>query len=383
MTGLHAKLGASSASRWMTCPGSLRMSEGIPDESSEYAMEGTAAHTVAESCLREGTDAGSWLGREVAVEDRTFPVNAEMADAVQIYLNAVRSDLTEGASLDIETRFDLNRIYPGLFGTNDACIYDPETKVLRVYDYKHGYRVVNVVHNPQLMYYALGAAISRAHMPLREVELVIVQPRSPHPDGPVRRWSTTPMDLLDWSADLVEAAKRTEAPDAPIVYGEHCEFCPAGHSCPERREESLEIVGMNGADASPPEPSDLTADALGTLLDRIRLVESWLKRVRNHAYSRAIAGDPPVGWKIVEKRPTRRWTDESAVAACLQKQGLTDDEIYEKKLLSPAKVDKVLGKQKKLVAGFVTKESSGTTLAPESDRRMAVVPALLDFKPEN
>jgi len=381
MTRAHSRLGASSAERWMTCPGSVLMSDGIPDRPNEYAMEGTAAHTLAEACLNSGTDTSTWLGEEVAVGDRTFPVNADMAEAVQVYLDAVRGDLTSETRLEVETTFNLHQIYPGLFGTNDACVYDPDTKVLRVYDYKHGYRVVNVVRNPQLMYYALGAALAHTHMPLREVELVIVQPRCPHPDGPVRRWSTAPADLIDWSADLFAAAKRTEPLDAPIVYGEHCEYCPAGHSCPERREKSLAVVGMDGDKPAPPEPSDLSPEDLGDLLTRIRLVDSWMKRVRDYAYSRAIDGDAPVGWKIVEKRPTRRWIDNEKAVDQLHELGLEDGDIFEQKLLSPAKADKLLGKQKKAISDFVVKESSGTTLAQESDRRPAVIPALLDFKP--
>ncbi len=382
MSPAHSKLGASCSERWIACPGSVHMSEGIPDESSEYAMEGTAAHTVAEACLKEHVDASTWLGKEVVVEDRTFLVDRDMADAVQRYLDTVREDLSDGAQLQVEQTFNLDRFHPGMFGTNDACIYDPSTLVLRVYDYKHGANVsVDVRWNPQLMYYALGAAVRSEQMPLAEVELVIVQPRCPHPDGPVRRWSINPLRLLEWSADLVAAAKRTEEPDALLLTGDHCTYCPAMHRCPQRREESLSVLGADEGGICPPEPSDLTAVELGDLLTRIRMVDGWMKRVRDHAYSRAIAGDPPVGWKIVEKRATRRWIDEDAVVSRLHDHGLEDAEIYERKLLSPARVDKLLGREKKVMSDLFVKESTGTTLAHESDRRAAVVPALLDFQP--
>lgn len=388
----HAVLGASSAYRWMNCPGSVRMQEGIADETSEFAAEGTAAHELAEVCLSDGSDADTHLGRVFKVGEYAFTVDEEMAEAVQVYLDAVREEANvPGAVLMVEKRFDLGKVYDGLFGTNDACVYHPETKKLVVMDYKHGRGVaVEVADNPQLLYYALGACLDLGK-PVLSVEIVVVQPRCPHPKGAVRRWPEegefSSADLIEWKDRLVEAAKRTEAADAGLKAGEWCKFCRAAGQCPEQRraalaacqaEFSVEPTGF----VDLVEPELMGENALANVMAECDLVEAWLKAVRGRALALAKEGRPPAGWKLVEKRATRKWADENETIAELKALGLPmSDILVEPKPRSPAQIEKLIGKKRKdEIAHLVTAESSGVTLALEADKRPAVSnPAALDF----
>jgi hypothetical protein len=349
---VHSKIGASSMHRWSQCPGSVRLSEGIESVSSKYAEEGTEAHALAERVLRNGAKA--WAGAD-----------PEMREHVGVYVDLIQRE-RKGNEFWIEHKFNLDNLYPGLYGTADAVIYDAKTKTLRVYDLKYGAGLaVEVERNPQLLYYALGALLS-VDLPCETVETVIVQPRCPHPDGSVRRWSIPAVDLIDFGADLVKYAKATEKPDAPLVPGAWCRFCPAAGVCPATRSKAQDLAKREFS-------SDLSYDPkqLAETLTWLPVLEGWIESVRQFAYAEAEHGRTPPGWKLVEKRATRKWRDEDEAAKACGKL-LSDDELYETKLLSPAKVEKLLGKAARDVLGpLVVTESSGLTLAPESDKRPA------------
>lgn len=360
----HSKIGASSAKRWMACPGSVRLSQDLPNTSSSYADEGTMAHELAEMCLRENTDPYMFVDSVFGKNKQV--VTLEMAEAVSVYVNYVRS---LGLSVMVECRFDLSALYPGMFGTADAVAFDKATKTLHVIDYKHGAGVaVEVDNNPQLLYYALGAAYENSTLPFETARLTVVQPRCPHEDGPVRSWDIDSFDLLMWSVDLAEAAKRTADPDAPLVSGGHCRWCPAAGICPKLRDDALAAAEKEFGNDQPYSPAELSE-----ALEKIPLVEAWVKAVREFAYAEAERGFCPPGWKLVEKRATRKWVNEDEVAAVLNRWGFADDVIYAPaKLKSPAQLEKALGKQEMDMSGFVVAESSGHTLVPATDRRQAV-----------
>ena len=165
-----------------------------------------------------------------------------MADGVQVYVDAVRAELEPGDLLLVEQPFSLDQLRPPgeMFGTADAVIYKPKLRRLLVFDLKYGAGVVvEAVGNPQGRYYGLGACMALADRPVSEVEIVIVQPRAPHPAGPIRRETISAFELVEWSADLLEAAERTLDPEAPLVPGAWCRFCPAAGICPALREQAL------------------------------------------------------------------------------------------------------------------------------------------------
>lgn len=363
----HSHIGASSYYRWKACPGSVRLSATVtPKASSVYAEEGTLAHEVAAVKLTTGT----WLPN----------MDPEMIEAISVYTDAIERDRNEAVECLVEHRFDLGTVHPGLFGTADCVVFNRKEKLLQVWDLKYGQGLaVEVKDNVQLKYYGLGALLS-TRFPADEVELIIAQPRCSHPDGPIRRHRIPAISLIDFAADLAEDAIKTEAKDAPLNPGEHCRFCPAAGVCPQIHTQALEIAKTEFSPAMSYDPVKLAA-----MLEWLPVMEAWIKNVRDFAYAEAGHGRPPPGWKLVAKRATRRWRNEEkdVVAALKHKFGFDLFDIYEQKLRSPAQIEKVLDKdQKKALMDFVVSESSGNTLAPDSDPRKAInTSAQADFLP--
>ncbi len=354
---VHSKIGASSMYRWSNCPGSVRMSEGIESKSSVYAEEGTLAHAYAADLLEIGKHPSG--------------ASAEIIESVMVYVETVRSDAGTNP-IQVEVKFDLSNLFPGMFGTSDAVVYDPISKILRVYDYKHGSGLIvevssGGVGNSQLMYYALGALLS-TNQSCSDVELVIVQPRANHPDGPVRRFRFKSFDLVEFSADLIDAAKKTTDPNAPLVAGDWCRFCPAAGICPELGNKALRLAKQEFSPAIKYDPR-----ALSETLSKISLLEDYAKSVREFAYAEAEHGRCPPGWKLVAKRPVRKWRDEEQVS--IHWKQVFGEAAFDYKLKSPAQIEKLMlskgtgGAGKKAVANECISVSSGLTLVEESDPR--------------
>jgi hypothetical protein len=399
----HSKIGASSSKRWLACPGSIALSQSIPNRGSQYAMEGTAAHQLAELCLNEELDAQYFVATStiITVHDNgaeyPFPVTQEMADAVQVYLDYVRKD--EPFDTLVEVKFHLKELHEGLFGTADCVQWFADEAKLRVIDYKHGAGTpVEAEGNPQGMYYALGA-LTTLRFPARVVEIVIVQPRCPHGAGPIRSWTIGVDQLLDWQADLLDGVKRVEmASNIRPTYsgsadteaswsaqflasGDHCKFCPAAAvpgRCSAIAEKQQALARVEFAPMVDYDPAKLAQ----ALLD-MPAVEARIKAIREFAYAEAEAGRAPPGWKLVEKRATRKWRDDAGVdQALFEATGIEHGKFYDPpKLKSPAQIEKLLPKdQRSILAELTVKESSGHTLAPAEDKRAAVKQsAQLDF----
>lgn len=371
----HSKLGASSMHRWSACPGSVRLSAGLESTSSFYAAEGTVAHEIAAEALVRECDTGTFVGLDYQQDGHEILVTEEMCEAVQVYLDAVRADAVGEDYANppirlVEHKFHLKELHPDLFGTADCVQVWPAKKLMRVYDYKHGAGVaVDVDNNVQLKYYALGALLSYKK-PIAEVELVIVQPRCPHEGGQVRRYRFKAVELLDFEADLMDAVRRTEDPNAPLHLGDHCHWCPAAALCPEAKSRAQEAAKMEFSNTTPYDPKVL-ADTLAIL----PAIEGWAKTVREFAYGEAQHGRTPPGYKLVDKRPTRKWNvDDHTVERELSTIGLAESDIYApRELQSPAQVEKVIGKAKKnadklaVVESICQRVSSGTKLVPDSE----------------
>lgn len=374
---VHSKIGASSMHRWAACPGSVKLCEGMPNVSSAYAAEGTLAHELAEALL---------TGKPLPQED----VTPEMIEAVSVYVDYLKSEtLTANPDdvIHIEHGFDLSPLYPGLFGTSDCVIYRAREKKLIVIDYKHGAGIpVEVERNSQLMYYGLGALISLGY-PAKTIELVIVQPRCNHSKGPIRKWEISALELQDFAADLIDYAKKTEDPNAPLYVGPHCRFCPAQVACPKMHEKALVAASSEfGAFANPVANTmgagGVTPERLAEFLDLLPTLESFVTAVREYAYREAMAGRTPRGWKLVDKRATRKWAEsEAGVASALLACGLKESDLYERKLKSPAQMEKVLKsktEREAILSPLISWVSSGMTLVPESDKRPIAVSTPLD-----
>ena len=376
----HVELGASGAERWMACPGSVQLSRGIEQRESDYAKEGTAAHALAARCVQMNRGPFDYIGLYVGDDLR---VTEEMATAVQVYVDYVNSILREheDAVCWVERSVSLANLHPPaeMRGTADTIILAPAARTLYVIDYKHGAGVVKeAAGNPQTRYYALAAWASmfvNDHN-VEQVVMVIVQPRAPHPEGIIRKERMALMDLLAWGNEtLLPAAAATLELDAPLHAGSHCRFCPAAARCPELRNHS-QLVAQSEFEAElVPDPRRLTDEELAHILDNADIIEHWLRAVRATAEEHIVRGGAVPGWKVVPKRSTRRWTDESNVVDhfiwLAKTLDVSVDDLYERKMKSPAQVERMLRQhQAELPEYLVTKTSSGLTLVPESDPRL-------------
>ncbi len=434
----HSELAASATARWWNCPGSVALSRGIPPEPPTiHAQRGTAAHEVAEMCLRSGQDAIEYVGRTV----NGIEFDAELADGVQVYLDDCRSLIPNTilpSAMQVEVQFDLATLNPPvpMFGTADFVAYVPVWRKLYVKDYKNGFLHVPA-DMPQLRYYALGAVLALGpSKPVGEVEVTIVQPNGT--GEPVRRATFDAVELTEWSLELIERAEATQRPDAPRVVGAWCRWCPARGVCPTRAAEALAVAqiefadavlpadtalcsvcrepqqatpsgtsccnGHGGADEArlavvPPPVAILTPEQVGALLRRVEAVEAWIDDLRKGALAELKAGRAVPGWKLVNNRPSSVWLDRDDAVLALE--AVHDIDPWQP--LSPAQAREALrdklhaaalavhtgGKKptkkaaeeaaRALLAPLIRTASTGVVLAPDSDPRPAVLAGGSEF----
>lgn len=380
----HVRLGGSKIHRVLACSASARLEElAGPDVAGPHAVEGTVAHHVGETCLRTcGGDKAlqSFLG--TTIEGVT--VSHEMLDAVKVYVDwgeNIRAS-APGAKILLEQQVSMAALNPPepMRGSADFIAVIKDLRLLVVGDYKHGKgHVVEVKGNKQTRYYALAALLT---LPpddvagIDKVQMTIIQPRAFHPDGPVRSETIGVEELLDFAEDILQAAKAAQDPAAPASPGEHCLFCRASSTCPAKGDRALAIARDEfTAEALPPVatlPVDQVAAMVSQVEPKLAIVESWLKDARKLLQERLEAGDEVPGVKLVAKRATRVWSDVEKVKAwALLEAGLSESDIYTTpELISPAQVEKLVGK-KNLPNELTVSVSSGHTLASESSSKPA------------
>lgn len=407
----HATWSASASDRRWGCPGSLVMeAEGPPDKESEAAAWGTVCHQLAEMCLRSGDDAIAHLGTTQTTKDHSFVVDEEMVETTQVYLDYVRK-AAEGGVLLIEQKFSLDSLgtpFPA-GGTGDAVILRDGS--IEVVDLKGGRGVVvEAEGNKQLRTYALGAVLANPGS-YRTVKVTIVQPRAPHPDGRIRSEEFHVADLIDWTGDLLEAM--AESARAESWYsvkpmrewaadflrpGTHCTFCKARATCPALASRAMEEAHTffqpeTGKLSTPPAPESLGVEQIVRILDHADMISNWLNAVRAYAQDLAEMGvdvtDGDSTYVLTPKRATRKWNTEDQQQLLAVLQLCTDRdaaEFYdEPKLLTPAKVEKLLGKKGyEAVKHLVSQESSGLNLtrSDKTTRGAVVAPAKQFFQIE-
>ncbi len=367
----HATLSASGAHRWMRCPGSVRMEDGIERPSSVFAAEGTAAHTFAEECLRKGYSADQLIGEIFEGHEATL----EMAEYVQEYLDFVRS--IEG-NLVIEQRVDFSPWAPGGFGTADAIVLNDGT--IHVIDLKYGKGVrVEADENYQAMLYGLGVINDfGALFDIKRLVLTIVQPRLDH----VSEKEISVEDLLAWGTLVVEAAQATIGDDTQLVPGKtQCRFCAAKDRCPALAETNLKLIN-NGFETyeKPGQRKQLDVllpEQIALILNNIDGVASWAKSVEAYAQELLENGETVPGYKMVTGRSFRKWSDEEAASKALVRK-LTKKKAFTEKLISVAQAEKILGKEHKLIKDYAFKPEGKPTIAHESDKREAISTNIAD-----
>ena len=370
----HSLLSASASHRWLNCPPSARLCEKYEDKPSEYAQEGTDCH---ELCAYKVEKA---LGRRVRdpTENLTY-YNSEMEDCAEGYCSFVMEQVAEAKKrcadslMLVEQRLDYSR-YVGIegnFGTGDCVIVSDG--LLHIIDYKHGLGVlVSAEKNSQLSCYALGALdlFDRIY-DITEVSLTIYQPRREN----VSTYTMSKDELLTWADTVL-------SPTAKLVYdgkgnfkaGDHCQFCKAKANCRKRAEYNLELARYDFE-----MPTALEDDEVASILTKVDELVSWASDLKEYALRKALSGTKFTGFKVVEGRSNRKYTDEDAVARTVEAAGF---DPYEKKLLGITAMSQALGKKKfeELLGGLVYKPPGKPALVPESDKRPAMKTAIEDFK---
>lgn len=377
---MHAHLSASGAHRWLLCPGSPALARGMPEYPTMYAAWGSVAHTISAQCLNLDLSPEAYLGETFHQEGFSVACDREMVDAVGLYVGAVREAFLTGNILAVEKNLDgaLSRVHPDLGGTADAIVYRESEALLITFDAKFGAgKSVEPENNEQLMIYALGALLGGIEgAKAKRVRVVIVQPRLAHADGYVRSAEFDAVELLDFAADLCDAARATEALDAPRVPGTvQCRWCKAAPKCPELRAEAQELAMRPDFGAV----MAYDAEELARVLRMVPRVRSFLARLDAFAYGEQLRGNDIPGFKLVAKRPTRRWRSEEEVILWGRGPADISSEVMyrERELKSPAQMEKLLeGQLKSDMAQFVVKESSGLVLVPVEDPRPEAAPQL-------
>lgn len=389
----HAQLSPSGASRWMACPASVPLSAKYPDESNEFAAEGTAAHEVAAMTLENNVDVKAYLDRKIPVAEWVFTVDQEMADYVQQYVDYVRAI---GGELFVEQRLSIKHLTgeENAFGTSDVVIIADRELIIVDLKYGRGVRV-DAEQNHQLQIYALAALEEYELMyDFDSVRIVVHQPRLNH----ISEWKISIPDLRQFGRTVTSAAERVGfAQQYFKEYGElhekyyapseeACRWCPVKPDCVALRNHVLTTVADDFVDVTQPIREQIDKDRefdntiLGNLLDATGLIENWCKAIRAKAEAELFAGREVPGFKLVEgRRGHRAWADLQEAEEVLKSMRLKMDEMYDLKLISPATAEKLhkagtIGpRQWPRLQEYITQPDGKPSVAPESDKRPALV----------
>lgn len=399
----HARLSASKAHRWISCPGSVALEEPGEDTSSSFADWGTDAHELAALCLETVSNPPAYAGR---IMGKGNVVDDEMIDCVQTYIDNVRT-YAEGNQLFVEQQVSY-AVYTGIasndnsddsFGTSDAIIIADGGRELQVHDLKAGRGVkVDAQDNEQMMLYALGAYESFSlACDFEHVRLVIHQPRL----GALSEWDLPLADLLEWAKTLPEKAEAVQAciemsavdlmrQDGAFNPGDkQCRFCPAKARCPALDAKVAEVISGDFADLTAEAVQRGTDDlkhvfslTLGRKMELVDLVEGWCKAVRARAESELLAGREVTGFKLVEgRRGHRAWRNKDEAEAELKSMRLKIEDMYDMSLISPTTAEKLAKKnvigprQWPRLTALIHQPEGKPSVAPATDKRPALNPS--------
>lgn len=362
MPVIHALLSASSSSRWINCPPSARLGAQFPNKTSEYAEQGTDAHSLCEYKVHK------LLG-----DNPTYPelhyYDEEMEECTESYAQYVMGELaksrqtTSDPVVIVEQRLDFSRYVPEGFGTGDCLIIADDT--LSVIDMKYGLGVlVEAEGNPQMMCYALGALeLFDGIYDINQVKMTIFQPRREN----ISTYTIPKDELIKWAEEVL-------APSAKIAYegggefkcGKWCKFCPAKNACRKRAEHNLQLAQY---EFKPPELLDDVE--IEKVLERVDDLVSWTSDIKEYALKLALEGKQWTNHKLVEGRSTRKYSNDNDVAAAVIKAGY---DPYDKKLFGVTAMTKALGKAKfdELLSDYIIKPPGKLTLVSNDDKRQAV-----------
>lgn len=398
MPDKHAILSPSAAHRWLHCTPAPRVEAEFPETTSEYAEEGRLAHSVCELAAKK---------KFTVMNNRTYNSRLkklkadpkwddEMLSTAATYVehlteHAMRFEHAPYVALEVQV--DITDYAPEAFGTCDCVMIGGDELIIT--DYKHGKGVpVSAQDNPQMLLYALGAL--KLYRPIygdmiRRVSTYIDQPRLGSYDGA----SMTVEELLAWGESIKPKAAAAFMGTGEFAPGEWCRFCRAKAKCRARANQNTALEDFKDCiplgrsipmqaeyDATGFKPSNcLTDEEIGALLVRAEGLVAWYNDLKEYALVACLNGKTIPGWKAVEGRSTRAWTDQDAALEALMAGGVEEAIIYDRVPKTLAQLEKVIGKQRfcELVGGMITKSPGKPALAAESDKRPVYNGAAADF----
>jgi hypothetical protein len=382
----HALLSASSSKRWLMCPPSARLEENCPEETSIYAEEGTLAHSLAEHFISYTLGFIKQKDYCTKMEEMTkHPLySKEMVQSLETYIDYALEKINEAKAKTkdsvvlLEQKLDFSPWVPEGFGTGDLVIITDS--ILEIIDLKYGKGVtVEAKNNTQMRLYGLGAIHHFGCLyDISTVKMTICQPRLDH----ISTEEMSVDELIRWGETFVKPrAQMAINGEGEFKVGEHCRFCKVRFTCRKRAEENLEIAKHDFKD-----PALLSDEEISEVLKKSEEIKRWTNDVYDYALKRAVdEGKKWEGFKLVEGRSVRKYSDAEEAAKVLIKAGYSEDEIFTKKLLGISSMEKALGKKKfkEFLSDYVVKPEGKPTLVPETDKRAKINlinNAIEDFK---
>lgn len=408
----HALLSPSKRYRWANCPGSIREGKNYPDESGPAAIDGTHTHTLLEQALIQLLPPSYFIGQKLTDHEGDFIVDADRATRAGLCFDYIQTRIAEHNGLcEVKAETKVNPEWllgrDDMGGTVDVTIIGGDT--LELIDYKDGMNDAWESAKLQLEQYAFGVLASykipsNMPYPFSKIRMTVVQPKLALKRGQaIRSIDTTVRELLGNLGTIVSQAHRTDQPDAPLIPGDlQCKYCPV-KACSARAQKAMESVEMMFPTVTPEtqvtpdvafqsadkDPHSMTDQQLAQLLEAAPLVRQMIENAEAEVLDRLKRGIKVPGFKLVNGRGSRNWSlPEEQMAERLIKMGIPKGEVYETKLVSPAKVEKLKWKAKKggeevvkqlterqlatLEKDYITKMSGKITVAPESDSRPAI-----------
>ena len=369
----HAVLSASSSHRWLNCSPSARLEQEFEDRETEAAAEGTAAHALCEHKLR----------RALKLQSRRKPISRYDSDEMDMHTDGYAQFVLETLAevrkncadplINIEQRLDFSCYVPDGFGTGDCIIIGD--KIMHIIDFKYGQGVlVEAEHNPQMMLYALGALrLFDSLYDIEEVAMTIYQPRREN----ISTWTIPVSELKAWAEnELVPKARLAYEGKGEYRPGPWCTFCKAAVKCRARAEEKLRLAQYEFA-----KPPLLTDTEIEDILGKLDDLTRWAEEIKTYAQDAALNhGKQWHGYKVVEGRSVRKYSNEDAVVEAANAAGYHD--IFRKTLLPLTEMERLMGKQEfqSILGGLIIKPAGKPTLVHASDKRPAITKANIDFK---
>ena len=367
----HAILSPSASHIWLRCTRAPRMCEDLPDQQTDYARQGTQAHSLCQYKLEKalGYDVRDPREELDLLDEEMESCSDDYVQFVMQLLSEMRQTCSDPVIL-IEQRLDFSEWVPDGFGYGD-CILVADGAI-HVIDFKYGEGVlVDARENSQMMCYALGAINLLDNLyDISSVSMTIFQPRREN----VSTWTQDKFELLGWADTVLKpAADLAYKGEGTFCAGEHCRFCRARATCRARAEYNLELARYDFA-----MPDTLEDDEISAILSKIDSLTSWAADIREYALSQALSGKHFEGFKVVNGRSVRRYTSETDVAKAVTAAGF---DPYERSILGITAMTKLLGKRRfeEILGQFVIKAPGKPTLVPESDKRQAANSAKNDF----